>query len=359
MGTDVVAVDKQLHSVHPYPCKFPSATVREYLKVSGRTVMDPFCGSGTTLLEAAMHGNNIAGVDVNPVAVMISKAKLARLGHDEVEYLAQFGKRVASTTSFKGCDLPDFHGKEHWFSKGARESFGYLRNEVDMLGRDSDAWNVAATALSALVNKFSNQDTETRYARVDREIDPLVVTKAFRAKLDSFLVGLNARGCLDQTLLQNIVLGDIRTDAAIKPNTVDLVITSPPYANTMDYYLYHKQRMNVLGFNFKEAQNQEIGSRYEFSSKKAPKEKWDEDYLEALKSVYSKLKKGGRAIYVIGDSQIAGEMVDGGLMTMRLGELAGFSAKILESVSMTGKSKLFNHNFQSKNKFEHTVELVK
>lgn len=359
MSVDFAAVDKQLHSVHPYPCKFPSSTVRAYLAEPGRKILDPFCGSGTTILEAAIHGNSVVGIDVNPIAVLISRAKLASLDVQDHLRLSELVEEIGRVKNFANFDLPDFHGKEHWFSKGARQSFGLLRSHIDSLGRESEPWNVAATALSSLVNRFSNQDTETRYARVDRDVDPQAVLTAFRNKMATFLAGLDARGELDSRWTRQIVFGDIRTDSEIEVDSVDLVITSPPYANTMDYYLYHKQRMNVLGFNFKDAQNSEIGSRYEFSSKKAPKEKWDEDYLEALETVYRKLKQGGKAIYVIGDSQIAGELIDGGLMTVRLGREAGFEARILESVSMSGKSKLFNHNFQSKNKNEHVVELVK
>lgn len=355
----ILEVDKQLHAIHPYPCKFPSAIVREYLDEPGLVVLDPFCGSGTTLLESAMFGSSVVGIDVNPIAVMISRAKLASLDSGEFKKLDELIEKVHLWDGNPNNKLPEFQGKAHWFSEGAQTAFGYLRAEVDELGRETDLWNVAAVALSSIVNRFSNQDTETRYARVERNPDPKAIALAFETKLETLIKGLLARGDFEQSVQRQVILGDIRTDTEILPETIDRVVTSPPYANTMDYYLYHKQRMNILGFDFKIAQNSEIGSRYEFSSKKAPKEKWDEDYLAALRNVYSKLRKGGVAIYVIGDSQIAGELVNGGLMTKRLAEKIGFEATILESTSMSGKSKLFNHAFQSKNKQEHVVRMIK
>ena len=78
-----------------------------------------------------------------------------------------------------------------------------------------------------------------------------------------------------------------------------------------------------------------------------------------MENVHAKLRVGGIAVYVIGDSQIAGEFVDGGEMTTRIAREIGFEAEILDSTSMSGKSKLFNHSFQSKNKQEHIVQMVK
>lgn len=356
---DIVAVDKELHSIHPYPCKFPSAIVREHLEDSGLSVLDPFCGSGTTLLESAMLGNSVVGIDVNPIAVLISRAKLAPL---TLENLDALGSLIAQVRLWDGkteSELPDFHGRDHWFSPGAQAAFAYLKGEIDKFGRSSDLWNVSAVALSAIVNRFSNQDTETRYARVERNPDPLAISSTFATKLETLSRGLQARGGFVDGVTSQVILGDIRSDDSIHPGSIDRVITSPPYANTMDYYLYHKQRMNILGFDFKVAQGAEIGSRYEFSSKKAPKQKWDEDYKSALENVHAKLRVGGIAIYVIGDSQIAGELVDGGEMTTRIAREIGFEAEILDSTSMSGKSKLFNHSFQSKNKQEHVVQMVK
>lgn len=356
---DIVAVDKQLHAIHPYPCKFPSAIVREHLEEAGLSVLDPFCGSGTTLLEAAMLGNSVAGIDVNPIAVLISRAKLAPINSENIEALSTLVAQVRSWDGRTDSKLSEFHGLDHWFSSGAQLAFGYLRQEIDKFGRESDLWHVSAVALSAIVNRFSNQDTETRYARVERHPDPLSIAAAFAAKLETLSKGLQARGALAEGITSQVILGDIRFDNSIPVGGIDMVITSPPYANTMDYYLYHKQRMNILGFDFKAAQGSEIGSRYEFSSKKAPKQKWDEDYKSALENVHAKLRVGGIAVYVIGDSQIAGEFVDGGEMTTRIAREIGFEAEILDSTSMSGKSKLFNHSFQSKNKQEHIVQMVK
>ena len=63
-------------------------------------------------------------------------------------------------------------------------------------------------------------------------------------------------------------LADSRELGFIADSSIDLLVTSPPYANTYDYYLYHKHRMNWLGLNWKEAMDDEIGSRNKHSSKR-------------------------------------------------------------------------------------------
>jgi site-specific DNA-methyltransferase (cytosine-N4-specific) len=306
-----------------------------------------------------MLGNSAFGIDVNPIAVMISRAKLSPLNYETIESANALSRAAKVWDGEPASKLSEFHGLDHWFSVGAQVAFGYLRGEIDKFGRETDFWNIAGVALSSIVNRFSNQDTETRYARVERNPDPKAIASAFAVKLETLVKGLQARGSFEPDLKTSVVLGDIRLESSIPNGSIDRVITSPPYANTMDYYLYHKQRMNILGFDFKSVQNSEIGSRHEFSSKKAPRLKWDADYKDALENVRLKLKPGGVAIYVIGDSQIAGELVDGGEMTVRIAREIGFDAEILTSTSMSGKSKLFNHSFQRKNKQEHVVRMIK
>ena len=127
----------------------------------------------------------------------------------------------------------------------------------------------------------------------------------------------------------------------------------------MDYYLYHKQRMNLLGYSFKETLDNEIGSRHEFSSKKADVSKWNNDFRLFMSEIYRVLKKNSKAIIVLGDSQINGKLISGAKITENLALEIGFKYNLLESISMTGKSKLFNSSFQRPNKFEHTIELTK
>ena len=77
-----VKTNHSTHSLHPYPAKYipqiPAALIKE-LSNLGETVVDIFCGSGTTLVEALSLGRNAIGIDANPLACLISEAKTTKL----------------------------------------------------------------------------------------------------------------------------------------------------------------------------------------------------------------------------------------------------------------------------------------
>lgn len=348
-----------LHSFHPYPCKFPESVAREHLS-SGKVVLDPYCGSGTTLLEAAISGNSVIGMDCNPIALLITRAKLINVGAPLMAAVDEV-KRTLSAASLTPIqithDLPEFAGRDHWFSPTARREFGLITDAIDLFSRDSDEWVALAAVASSIVTKFSNQDSETRYARVEKAIQPGAILKTYLKRLSDFVSSLDVRGPLK--VKSQVLEEDFGTQTQIPEGIVDQIVTSPPYANTMDYYLYHKQRMNLLGFNFKDAQHREIGSRHEYSSQKQSSSKWNTDLKNGLTQCYKVLRHGGTATYIIGDSQIAGVKLDAGKLVCDLAKEVGFDSQILKSEPMSGKSRLFSKAFQAPNKFEHTILLVK
>ncbi|AKL72410.1 Methyltransferase domain [Actinobacteria bacterium IMCC26256] len=349
--------DLALHKAHPYPCKFPPSIVQAHLPDKG-LVFDPYCGSGTTLLEAAYRGLDVFGVDCNPIATLISDCKLVNVPSKSLYQIsklaADFDLHLNELARFD-APLHEFPGRDHWFSEQAQKEFAYALKILSTYRRGSGEWSIIAVALSAITNRFSNQDSETRYAAVSKPSVPGTMTRSFLKKIESIISALHERGELKSKRVTH--LGDLRHGVPLEPQSVDVIITSPPYANTMDYYLYHKQRMNILGFDFKQAQNLEIGSRHQFSSKKDDVSKWNEDYELALSKALELLKPGGVAWIIIGDSQIAGDRIDGGALTVDAAKSLGYRSNVMESIPMAGKSRLFAASFQRPNKYEHVVRI--
>jgi DNA modification methylase len=155
-----------------------------------------------------------------------------------------------------------------------------------------------------------------------------------------------------------VACADVRAQLPLADASVDTIVTSPPYANSMDYYLYHKQRMNVLGYDFKAAQRTEIGSRHEYSSRKAPVAKWNDNYAAVLAEFRRVLRPGGCAIVIIGDSQIAGEKIDAALLTQTIAARLDLASTIVTSTPLGGRSRSFSRGFQRPNKIEHVIRLV-
>lgn len=355
--------DILLHQAHPYPCKFPGELVKKYLpaNIAGGLVLDPYCGSGTTLLEAARLGCSTIGTDCNPIAILIAKCKLTNLKNQDISAIEAMIARAEESSSKSNLlkkPLHDFEGRDHWFTLQAQKEISWILSEIETHPADSAITIVAKTALSAIINKISNQDGETRYARIDKNHEAGFTLTTFYKKLQKLMESIIDRGPIENQF-NRLYLVDIKQKLPIDDNSVDLIITSPPYANTMDYYLYHKQRMNILGYEFRNVLNAEIGSRHEFSSKKAPIDKWDEDYFLGINEMARTLKRGASAFVVIGDSQIAGKLISGAITTEKAALRAGLHSSILESVPMTGKSRSFSASFQRPNKYEHVIKLTK
>ena len=346
--------DLQIHSSHPYPCKFTPDLVRRYLPNQG-SILDPYCGSGTTLVEAALRGHAVIGIDCNPIADMITRCKMLNLEqswHTEIDEVLNDPKGVERAVKSK-ISVVEFAGRDHWFSEQALREISYILSYMAQFERESSPWIVLATSLSSILNTFSNQDSETRYARREKDHQPGELFLAFSKKARKILAALEERGPISVDVALHLI--DLTDPSTVPFVQADFVITSPPYANTMDYYLYHKQRMNILGYDFKIVKEMEIGSRNEFSSKKQNSSVWNTDYEIALGNVSRMVKPGGKGWFVIGDSQIAGRKLDGGQMTIGAAANLGFSAEIVASEPMSGRSRLFSSSFQSPNKFEHVV----
>ena len=116
------------HNYHPYPCKFvpqiPQSMITKYSK-EGDLVLDPFCGSGTTLTEASLLNRNGIGIDLNPVAVLSSKVKTTPLTSLNKKIIKNFLEKIDCKTStefkklvqknFDESFVPDFDNLNHWF----------------------------------------------------------------------------------------------------------------------------------------------------------------------------------------------------------------------------------------------------
>lgn len=322
--------------------------------------MDPFCGSGTTLVEAKLLGLNALGVDVNDLACLISKVKTTPLTSSDFRAidLALINIRSGRNTHCKDIYPANFNNREHWFQENVSQEITMLLNEIKRV-TSTNAVDFLKVVLSSIVVRVSNQESDTRYAAVNKNIEDGYTEKLFVKKAEDNVEKMRSFSAHAPDTKTSVYNADSRDLSFIPASTVDCVITSPPYANSYDYYLYHKFRSIWLNLDFRFAQNKEIGSRREFSSLKRSPEKWRTDLGACFSQINRVMKKGGVAVVVIGDSIIAGKKINSDVLISELAKEKGFKVKSIASSLQAKNSRSFNPAFSAKNKQEHVVCMVK
>ena len=353
-----------VHKMHPYPAKFPAALAREKLMkwtVPGGVVLDPFCGSGTTLVEAGLHGLRAIGVDINDLACLISKVKTTPLSNSDfcaAEKAVDNIRRRKREFEGEKTGAAEFKNRDHWFQDNVAREISALLAEIRRIA-SAPAKDLMRVILSSILVRVSNQESDTRYAAVDKGIEDGFVRRLYLKKAEENIERMRLFSAAADRFSVAVHNADCRDLSFIPADSVDCVVTSPPYANTYDYYLYHKFRSIWLGLDFRFAQQNEIGSRREFSSLKRGAAKWRTDMDACMRQIYRVMKPGAAAVVVIGDSIIAGDKIDGGQLIASLAEERGF--KIVDAVSsaQAGNSKSFNPAFSQKGKQEHVLSMIK
>ena len=129
--SDFVAANR-LDSIHPYPAKFISAipgTLLDVLSLPPDTVvLDPFCGSGTTLVECQRRGIPSAGIDLNPIACLIARVKTSPKPKGLRQAISQTVECAKLTRETK---IPLIPRLDHWFNNEAQIALAALSNAIE------------------------------------------------------------------------------------------------------------------------------------------------------------------------------------------------------------------------------------
>ncbi|WP_158305925.1 DNA methyltransferase [Anaeromyxobacter sp. Fw109-5] len=325
------------HDLHPYPAKFiPQipANLIAALSLPGELVWDPFGGSGTTALEALLLGRQALSTDANPLAGHIARAKCTALGPEQRDVLRALGQRVAALALDRGLEgflerawgaakgfVPDIPNYEQWFTAQATRELAYVRQLASAIA-DDDARLVSEVALSSIVVAVSNQDSETRYTRRDKGHRPGDVLRLFATALERILVEHEPLERLLGYRRARVATLDLRqldtSPDAPEPESVDLIVTSPPYANATDYHLYHRFRLFWLGFDPRVLGSAEIGSHLRHQREKRGFDLYADEMLGCLAGIARRLRPGRYCAMVIGGAVFDGKEVDS---AARLGEI--------------------------------------
>lgn len=235
------ATKRLTHALHPYPAMMiPQVAARLVASLSqpGGLVLDPFSGSGSVVLEAVAAGRNAIGIDLNPLAVLIARAKTTRLSEDALaDAFGGIEKRLPALLAAPPPP-PPVPRLEFWFKPTVIPTLSALREAV--LAVDGPGRDVALVTLSEVIRFASNtRASEFKLYRYEPERlarhnpDPLALFRE-RADRNRALVA-----ALPPLAPARLCLADSRIPLpGLAAGSVDAVITSPPYGDSRTTVAY-------------------------------------------------------------------------------------------------------------------------
>ena len=352
------------HCYHNYPAmmipQIAARLIDQYGK-GAKTLFDPYCGTGTSLVEANIRSIHAHGTDVNPLARLIAETKTSRIEPQKLDgYLKAFGSFLAPLNSGMHqlhVMIPNFKNIDFWFKQETKEKLAVVKNFIDGI-QDKKIRQFFFTAFSETVRDSSlTRNGEFKLFRmkeVQREKFNPDVFSIITAKLQRNRIGLES---YLKKIQGNAAYAKIygfnpsKTIDAIPKNSIDMVLTSPPYGDsktTVAYGQFSRLANQWLGVeNAHQVDNQLMGgtprkiektgfdmidkivAQVGDSDEKRAKEVYSfyADYIRSISHVSSVVKKNGYACYVVGNRRVKNITLPTDVITKDIFEQYGFAYK--------------------------------
>lgn len=297
---DGVSNPYSMHGIYPYRGKISALDAQNVIAQLPKdgVLLDPFCGSGTIVYEAQKHGLTAFGIDNNPLAVQLSKAKVYReTGNslNDATYYVSGAKEALSSLDFTPMD-----------SVPARNFHPDTANEImcvkKYFAEMNDFLKGVFYGTIALAARGCNDYMWTS-STVGKNIEP----KKYINFFDKFILKvkkhskfLNPLDCKPATIIE----GDSRKiSSLLSHKTVDYVFTSPPYFDGLDYTAYYgKIIYEIFCADRQKIKKQLIQSVDTYKA----------DMTKVIYELNKVLKDTSLSIFVVGDKKLNGKVVNGG-----------------------------------------------
>lgn len=329
------------HSVpnlHPYPATMIPQIGIEILKelrISSGKLLDPYCGSGSSF-TAALHAgiDEMTGFDLNPLAILICKAKFTQISPDDLIEDAVYLKEKLYENFEKKRDLSfkviDFKNIDYWFSESAIHQLSFIRHHLTQI-KNETIRNFFWVAFSELIRKVSyTRDNEFKLYRKKNYKESSLFEEDF---IEDFFILLKQKIEIYKNhyfpLLgkSNIVL--FEEDFQEKKNYYDTVLTSPPYGDSRTTVAYGQfsffaniwkgneeaRKIDSFLMGGKKSSDlfldSEISSQILEISEVSPNRAFEVssfyfDLAESIRKVACSIKESGYSIYVVGNRTVKG-----------------------------------------------------
>jgi len=359
------------HGLHPYPARMipqiPSTILDYFLQENlikkGDTLYDPFTGSGTSAVEAHLHGLHFRGNDINPFAVMLTLAKSTPLDLNNLKFAREnlFEEIKDLDKDDPQVEYPD-DINEGWFPKPQLYHLVQLRNLIDKISEkfNEDIARFFRICLSKTVRKTSYQRNgefkRYRMPEGKREKHNPDVFSIFEKSVEkNFSLMKDYSTQVDKQLNREVYMADSRFAENVSDNSADIVITSPPYGDhktTVAYGQFSRDLAILSGNLTKEemlkVDKEGLGGKIRKLENEIKFEKYSEalsatlntlknkngryegalkffrDYFEVMKQVKRILCTGQPVVWVVANRTMSRVNIPTHLITKELCEYLGF-----------------------------------
>lgn len=348
-----------IHGIHPYPAMMMPLIAREMFKKYGlkeETVfLDPYVGSGTTLVEAQYYGAKKAiGFDLNPLAILISQTKTTAIDLEEVKYmLCCFEKYINNEPK---VIVPEFSIRDSWFNSKTIHDLAIIRSFIFEIENNiiQNFFKVAFSETVRLVSETRNGEFKLyRMSKKSLENFNPNAIETFKSIIERNIKYFYNVNYKSNTMIElyNESSTELYNYSNLK-ESVNLVITSPPYgdshttvaygqfsrlsnewlgmneAGSLDRRLLGGKRVDNRSFDIPELNDAIVQIREndkEFNRERC----WEvvafyNDYEENIKAVSKTVKLGGYVIYVVGNRRVRNVELPLDIITYKMFEKYGF-----------------------------------
>ncbi len=318
-----------IHKVHVYPAKFPSLIAQKSLVYAKRhrckveRVADIFCGCGTVAVEARRKGVDFWGCDINPVAVLLAKAKTNIYIAQEVTNIGDNIIDCFTNSEIEKTYHTANERLQYWFIEEQYNQLNHLKNIIDNYDMDENCHVLFLCIFSSILKSTSKWLTKSIKPQVDPNKPVHDVIQTFKKQLKVFVKAIEEANYQN---LSNIEIERLNVLDIDKTDYVDLIITSPPYVTSYEYADLHQLSSLWLGYtnDYTELRTDSIGSLYNVAkdsdrvltetSEKIVKAfpdnsqgrsiaRYYDQMYQVIKKCYQLLRKKGKCVFVIGDTE--------------------------------------------------------
>ncbi len=291
------------HWIYPYKGKFHPQMIRALLNIiglkEGDIVFEPFSGSGTTALEAQLLGINFIGIDISPLCVMQGRVKTESI------YVLDEILKIKDEVILK-LDSNLFSTETNYYEMIEKlSSDERVRNFYNM------ARLLAVSDNSRRKRDFKSSFIKNLHLMISSVKDYIEIQKKLALNLG----------------VVKTEIGDSR-DVKLSDNSIDGIITSPPYSIALDYVKNDTHSFKDLGYDVIKMRNDFIGVR---GNGRNIVEFYNEDMKKSYSEMYRILKPNKYAVIVIGNATYQGKEIKTVEFTIEYMESLGF--KLVKNIN--------------------------